>query len=56
VAELDADHANRVCETLASSKAQVLMTAVEPNQLLNWWQGRDGKVFHVEQGKIFSDP
>ena len=56
VAELDAGHARRICEMLADSGAQVLMTAVEPNQLLDWWQGRDRKVFHVEQGKVFTEP
>lgn len=56
VAELDAGHASRVCEMLSGSGAQVLMTAVEPHQLLDWWQGRDAKVFHVEQGRVSAGP
>lgn len=52
LAELDANHAERICELLAESQSQVLMTAVDAGNLLRWWGTKPHRVFHVEHGNI----
>lgn len=51
-AELDADHAERVCGALQAVGAQTLMTTVQPEGLCGWWAATHPPVFHVEHGAV----
>jgi DNA replication and repair protein RecF len=55
LAEMDSEHAQRVCRCLVDTGAQVLLTTVEPNTLLQWWPA-PCDVFHVEQGRVDPAP
>ncbi|WP_438951083.1 DNA replication/repair protein RecF [Porticoccus sp.] len=56
-AELDIKHRRQVCERLAVLGAQIFVTGVEREGLLNLWSdsANDMKLFHVEQGCIRED-
>ncbi len=51
-AELDAEHAERVCAALQAVGAQVLMTTVHAEGLRDCWAAAKPQVFHVEQGAV----
>ena len=53
-AELDSDHASRVCELLAQLRSQVFITCVNEADIVGVWPvaGADFAVFHVEQGTV----
>lgn len=53
-AELDRGHARRVCGVLAASGGQVLMTAVDRNDIESIWPGNELSLFHVEQGSVLA--
>lgn len=52
IAELDAEHAERVCSLLAEQGGQVCMTAVDEAALRRFWPNSACTMFHVEQGLI----
>ena len=51
-AELDENHAAKVCEILVSQGGQVFIAAVESGEVARFWPERAFKMFHVEQGTI----
>ena len=51
-AELDRDHAGKVCELLAASGSQVLLTSVSSEEIRDLWPGDHLEMFHVEQGVV----
>ena len=53
-AELDRGHASQVCELLAESNGQVVLTAVAQEDITDIWPIDGLSLFHVEQGEITS--
>jgi DNA replication and repair protein RecF len=53
--ELDGKHRQRVCDYLAESDSQVLVTAIDRGQFGDIWGDVGASVFHVEHGH-FGDP
>lgn len=54
-AELDADHLALVCSRLAGMRAQVFITAIQPELVLSVWPSEHRemiRMFHVERGMI----
>ncbi len=50
-AELDSQHREKILSVLANMKAQIFLTAIEPEQIdLGSWKAK--KMFHVEQGQL----
>jgi DNA replication and repair protein RecF len=50
-AELDSQHREKILSVLAEMRAQIFLTAIEPEQIdLSSWS--DKKMFHVEQGQL----
>ena len=50
-AELDKQHRTKILSVLAKMKAQLFLTAIEPEQIdLSAWEVK--KMFHVEQGEL----
>jgi DNA replication and repair protein RecF len=57
-AELDAAHLAAVCARLAAIRAQVFITAIDPEPVLCAWPAEQSKIikmFHVERGMIRPD-
>ena len=52
--ELDGYHAESVCGLLAGIGSQILFTAVAAQELQQFWGGDEGRLFHVEQGRVCS--
>ena len=50
--EFDVSHRQRVCQYLAASDAQVILTGVEENSLIEACEGKYGQMFHVKHGEI----
>ena len=53
--ELDGYHAETVCGLLAGLGSQALFTAVVEQELQQLWCGDEGRLFHVEQGRIMPE-
>jgi DNA replication and repair protein RecF len=53
--ELDGYHAESVCGLLAGIGSQILFTAVAEQELQQFWRGDEGRLFHVEQGRVLVD-
>jgi DNA replication and repair protein RecF len=54
-AELDSVHTGRVCQVLASMRAQVFITCVSPEDIISVWPKEHVhalQVFHVEHGSV----
>jgi DNA replication and repair protein RecF len=50
-AELDSQHREKILSVLVEMRAQIFLTAIEPEQIdLSSWS--DKKMFHVEQGQL----
>ncbi len=51
-AELDSRHRSLLCNMLARVESQLFLTSVEATTFNNYWQSKQIKMFHVEQGAI----
>ena len=51
-AELDVDHADKVCGLLQNNESQVLLTAVNSPEARRLYAGGAMNLFHVEQGCV----
>lgn len=50
--ELDEQHRLALCKLLEDLKCQVFITSIDKEKMIEAWQSTQGKVFHVEQGRI----